>query len=370
MLRVVSWNIARRRRPLEELREMDVDLALLQEVGSGAASSLPDGMETGGRGHWDSYNWARDYPEGRFGVGRNRWPMVVRLSNRAEIEWFEQVGPDRRPEENELSVSDVGLIAAARVIPRDPEDGEPFIAASMYALWNPTDGATKTARSITSDLSSLLDRGVPFSHRILAAGDLNMWHGEGAFIDMQSLKPVETMTDRFEYLYRIYREGDRFTAVIHRPNGDAFRIQRRRWKTLWGTRRWVRRNMEAGADLRRRVTSGETRLEPGVWSRMSALGLEFMGPQYPNGRQAYPVPEFMPSDTGNVVTFHRPGQAVEDADQQLDYVFALRGFHESVSTRALNSVEQWGSSDHCRILIELAGRWWPCCGKQGLRCDG
>ena len=114
--------------------------------------------------------------------------------------------------------------------------------------------------------------------------------------------------------------------------------------------------METNADLRRRVTSGETRLEPGAWARMSSLGLEFMGPQYPNGRQADPVPDYMPSDTGNVVTFHRPGQAVGDADQQLDYVFASRGFHESVTTRALNSVDDWGASDHCRLLIEIRDR--------------
>ena len=169
------------------------------------------------------------------------------------------------------------------------------------------------------------------------------------------MDPVETVSDRFDYLYRIYCEGDRYTVVNHRPNGDAFRIERRRWKTLWGARRWVGRNMDAYADLRRRITSGETRLEPEVWTRMSSLGLEFMGPQYPNGRQADPVPEFMPSDTGNVVTCHRPGQAVADADQQLDYVFASRGFHESVTTRALNSVDEWGSSDHCRIVIDVAG---------------
>ena len=164
------------------------------------------------------------------------------------------------------------------------------------------------------------------------------------------------MTDRFEHRYLIYRESDRYTVVIHRPNGDPFSILRKRWKTLWGARGWIERDMRVSADLRRRVTSGETRLEPGLWNRMSSLGFEFMGPQYPNGRQADPVPDYMPSDTGNVVTFHRPGQRVADADQQLDYVFASRGFHERVTTRALNSVDDWGASDHCRLLIEIAER--------------
>ena len=356
MIRVVSWNIARRRGPLDELSGMEADVALLQEVGSGMAAGLPGGMESGSRRHWDSHTWASGYPDERFRTWCNRWPMVVKLSDRVEIEWFEQVGPDSEPEETELSVSDIGLIATARVTPRDPVDREPFIVASVYAHWNPTDGATKTARAIASDLSALIDRGVPSSHRILAAGDLNMWYGEGAFSDMRSREPVDTVTDRFEYLYRIYRESDLYTVVIHRPNGAPFSIQRKRWKTLWGTRRWVQSNMEASADLRRRVTSAEARLEPKIWERMSSLGLEFVGPQFPNGRQADPVPEFMPSDTGNVVTFQRPGQAVADADQQLDYAFASRGFHESVTTRALNSVEDWGGSDHCRLVIDIAGR--------------
>ena len=161
------------------------------------------------------------------------------------------------------------------------------------------------------------------------------------------------MTDRFGYYYHIYEDDDRYTVVLHRPNGDAFSIWRQGWKTLWGTRRRIERSIAASADLRSRITSGKAEPEPGIWKRVEALGLEFMGPQYPNGRQAAPVPSFMPSDTGNVVTFRRPGQAVADADQQLDYVFASRGFHEDVTTRALNAVDEWGASNHCRLLIEV-----------------
>ena len=44
--------------------------------------------------------------------------MVVRLSDRVEVEWFRQVGPIRETEEDEIAVSGIGTIAAARVIPR------------------------------------------------------------------------------------------------------------------------------------------------------------------------------------------------------------------------------------------------------------
>lgn len=38
---------------------------------------------------------------------------------------------------------------------------------------------------------------------------------------------------------------------------------------------------------------------------------------------------------------------------QFDFAFASRGFHESIEVRALNEVDEWGSSDHCRLLIEI-----------------
>ena len=43
----------------------------------------------------------------------------------------------------------------------------------------------------------------------------------------------------------------------------------------------------------------------------------------------------------------------ETAQNQLDYVFASRGFHEGVKVRALNSADEWGASDHCRLLIDV-----------------
>ena len=48
---------------------------------------------------------------------------------------------------------------------------------------------------------------------------------------------------------------------------------------------------------------------------------------------------------------HRGGP--ETAVNQLDYAFASRGFHERVSVRAMNEIEEWGPSDHCRLLIDV-----------------
>ena len=232
MIKVVSWNVARRRKPLQELREMDADVALLQEVSSGPAGRLPEGLEIGSRKHWNSYMWTSDYPEDWFRTWCNRWPMVVKLSDRVEVEWFEQVGPDGEPSENEMTVSDVGLVAAARVIPKDPRQGEPFIAVSMYAHWNQEDHAVRSGISIATDMASLINRAVPNSGRILAAGDLNTHYRPGAYGDMETRMLVDTMADQFGYIYRIYQEEDGFTVVLNRPNGEAFNIFRKKWQTL------------------------------------------------------------------------------------------------------------------------------------------
>ncbi len=91
-----------------------------------------------------------------------------------------------------------------------------------------------------------------------------------------------------------------------------------------------------------------------VWDRFSALGLEFLGPQVPNGRPSTtPQPDVL-ANTRNVPTYFAPQQkCAANADRQLDYAFASRGFHERVTVRAMNGLEEWGSSDHCRLLIEV-----------------
>ena len=59
----------------------------------------------------------------------------MRLSDRVEVEWFKQVGPTwRHPNVDEIAVSGIGTITAARVTPRDGSI-EPFIAVSMYGQW-------------------------------------------------------------------------------------------------------------------------------------------------------------------------------------------------------------------------------------------
>ncbi len=221
----------------------------------------------------------------------DRWPAVAKLSDRVRMEWFRRVFPYSSTSEDTMAVSGIGTIAAARVI---PQCSKPFIAISMYARWIRPHVSTKTQWKVgNSDVSS---------HRIIS--DLSQFIGH-----------------RDPRKHRILAAGD--------------------LNTFYGA---TDDNTLCIADRARTV-----------FDRMNALGMEFMGPQAPEGgRVAEPIPQGLPKDTRNVPTYYTVhAGSPEKAQNQLDYVFASRGFHHSVCTRALNSPDEWGSSDHCRIWIEI-----------------
>lgn len=90
-----------------------------------------------------------------------------------------------------------------------------------------------------------------------------------------------------------------------------------------------------------------------LFDRLRMVGLEFVGPQFPNGRQANPWPAELPRESLNVPTYFSRGQTPTTAKRQLDFVFASRDIAPRVKTWALNDPAAWGPSDHCRIRIEV-----------------
>ena len=288
--KIVCWNIARKKAPWQELPNMDADVALLQEAGN-PPPDVEGKINTGPRKHWDAHGWNADYSD-RWPYGLyDRWCKIVKLSDRVEVEWFKQISPMAGVAKDEIAVSGIGTIAAARVIPKN-DAIEPFIVVSMYARWlrwHPTvksrwsvGTADGSAHRIISDIQGFIGDYDPSTHRIIAAGDLNM----------------------------IYNLGS--------PEWDGSR-------------------------------------DHSVWTRMDAVGLEFMGPFYPNGgRRASNQRDELAPDSLNVPTYYTTGEKTpEAASQQLDYAFASRGFHKEVRVRAMNGVDEWGPSDHCRLLIEV-----------------
>lgn len=91
-----------------------------------------------------------------------------------------------------------------------------------------------------------------------------------------------------------------------------------------------------------------------VFDRAAALGLRFLGPRAPHGRQADPWPAELPPDSINVPTYHHSRQTPETATRQLDFVFASESLADTVTVTALNQPADWGGSDHCRLLMEVS----------------
>ena len=279
-IRIVSWNIAKRRKPWFELAEMarrgEADLALLQEAGEPPSEIA------------DRFRYENESLESAL---LDKWPLVVQLSDKVGVEWFRQVPVKGWGcSDREIEVSGIGTMAVARVVPCGQAE-EAFLAVSMYARWTWAHPiytvkrlgkhADISAHRILCDLQSFMDYLDPSRYPMLAAGDLNLCYGAT--------------------------------------------------KSRWYARERV------------------------VWDRFKALGLEFLGPQLPNGRAASSILPKSPEDTRDVPTYHTNRQKPAEANQQLDYAFATRGLHETVTVRALNCVEEWGSSDHCRLLIEVGG---------------
>ena len=297
MIKVVCWNIGKGTEPWREMAEMarrgEADVALLQEAGS-PPDELADRFPHG----YDDYWQDRTHDGWQL---YDRWCRVVRLTDRVDIDWFRPIPPCGGGfGEQEIGSSGIGTMAAARVAPAGRPE-ETFVAVSMYASWigahpsthrRPGSASDVSAHRILSDLSIFIDDdpGHATGHRILTAGDLNMFYGA---------------------------TGRRLSMPVR---------------------------------------------ERTVWDRFEALGLEFLGPQAPNGRQAATLPPDVPADTRNVPTHYDKGhESPATARRQLDYAFASRGFHEMVEVRAMNGIDEWGwsndgrpLSDHCRLLIEVA----------------
>lgn len=90
-----------------------------------------------------------------------------------------------------------------------------------------------------------------------------------------------------------------------------------------------------------------------VFSRMSAIGLSFVGPQAPAGRCADPWPDELPPTSKNVPTYHTSRQTPVTATRQLDFVFASNDLVDKVKVTALNEPDSWGPSDHCQVEIQV-----------------
>lgn len=268
MLRLVSWNVARRD-VMSYLHPLNADVALLQEAAAGRPNEQIEILPA------DSTAWLT------AGFSPRPWRTAIwRLSDRVELRGKPTVGINEATRADDWVVSVAGSVTAADVV---ANGAHVFTAVSVYSPWEMGPDrrgyADASAHRILSDLSILLGSS---RHRVVVAGDWNILRGYG-------------------------------------EHGSAL------WKARYAT----------------------------VFDRAEALGLRFVGPEYPNGRRASPWPDELPPDSLCVPTFHHNRQRPETATRQLDFVFASATISNHVSATALNGIEEWGPSDHCRVVIDV-----------------
>jgi len=91
-----------------------------------------------------------------------------------------------------------------------------------------------------------------------------------------------------------------------------------------------------------------------VFTRLEALGLRFVGPRAATGRRASPRPDERKAGSESVPALVSNRHHPEGVRRPLDFVFASESIVERVSVRALDGVDEWGPSDRCRVVVDIA----------------
>lgn len=169
MTKIICWNIARRSDPWRSLIGADADIALLQEAGK-----PPEDVKL-------EVDDPKLFNDPKTGKGLSRC-TIVKLSDRVGVEFLMPV-PVTEARAGDLTTTHPGCLAAAVVSPPDgaaftvvsfcPEYEKPHRSTGKMA-WNIVDASI---HRVISDLSLLV--GKQQGHRIIAAGDLTIYHGYG-----------------------------------------------------------------------------------------------------------------------------------------------------------------------------------------------
>lgn len=190
MMKIISWNIAKRKKAWRSLLESDADFALLQEANrppNDVAKSVetdPQSWETGGK------------------LNRPWRAALVNLSKSYHIQWLEPK-PLEEASSNDFAVTRLGTIAAGIV---KPPSEDPIILLSLYGIWESQHPVCNGSRiyadasvhHLISDISTFIRR--EGDHRIIAAGDLNILYGYGEKGSSYWASRYATVFDRMEAL--------------------------------------------------------------------------------------------------------------------------------------------------------------------------
>jgi exonuclease III len=171
-MKLISWNIARRRDAWEILLSSDADIGILQEANMPPKDLIDNGQidnaqwETVGADVFKTRNWRT---------------AIVKISPDVIVEWFEPKSIENAIV-GEFGVSQTGTLSAAKVT---PVSGESIIIISAYGLWKRPHDITESkwimadasVHRLISDISCFV--GHEKKHKLIVSGDLNILYGYG-----------------------------------------------------------------------------------------------------------------------------------------------------------------------------------------------
>ena len=196
MIKIISWNIARRHAAWRFLLEsnggktpLGADIALLQEAGM-PPDDVAKRMEDGGM-EVDPVSFL---DENGHKISRS---AIVKLSDRMRIKWLTPA-PLNLPDAGDFVASHTHSISAATVT---PPEGKSFTVISFaveceYPRLSSWEVYDASLHRIISDLSLFIGR--QRGHRVIAAGDLSVWRGYGEDKSGYWKRRYDTVFDRME----------------------------------------------------------------------------------------------------------------------------------------------------------------------------
>ena len=171
-MKLISWNIARRKEAWQALLTSDADVGIIQEANPPPKNLIEEGQV-------DGMPWET---EGVDTYKKRNWrTAIVKISSNVNVEWFEPKSLENA-RSREFGVSQLGTLSAAIVTPFNEE---PIIVISAYGLWKRPHKRTgsrwimadASVHRLISDISSFIGHGK--KHRLIVSGDFNILYGYG-----------------------------------------------------------------------------------------------------------------------------------------------------------------------------------------------
>lgn len=245
----------------------------------------------------------------------------------------------------EMPEIDIGLLQEASGVPDDIRD----LIDVDETLWQPKCGSPSGYPSVVARLSNRVAARFVETHDIASAGSHDFFTSEWGTLGAAVVEPcsgsesitVVSMAPAYNYYTRESGSPSRYATIdsVHRLISDLSRLVGKKSRVI-----------AAGDWTINRGWSGQT---TPIWNKREALHFQTAFDRMTALGFRHLMPEGRKNDRGEAITHVPIGFTPDQAHSQLDYVFATENIADRISVWAMNDPNEWGPSDHCRIIIEV-----------------